>query len=168
MDLRIASIADIDVICDIGYKAFREYFESDTNRHELLPYIEIAFSKESIEEEFKAKGNIYLLAEKNGKTIGFARLWEEDAEKLEPNSMIKLERLYLYPDHVGTGAGAFLMKESLNYAANNGYQKMWLQVFRPNKLAISFYKKWGFTEFDISPAKFESDNEIDLWMERDV
>ena len=168
MKLRIASPDDAQIIGEIGYQAFRKFFETDINRHQLLPYIEVAFSKQSIENEFSAKGNIFLLAEKLGKVIGFARLWEEDAEKLKPAKMIKMERLYLVPDEVGTGAGAFLMVESLNYAEKNGFDKIWLQVLRPNKLAISFYNKWGFIEFDTSPAKFEADNEIDLWMERDV
>ena len=161
--LVIGEKSDSKEIAKIGYKAFRHFFETDTNRAELLPYIEIAFSNEHILKEYDAHNNTFLLAKDEGRTIGFARLWEQEIKELEGRAL-KMERLYLYPEIVGKGAGAFLMQASIDFAKEQGYLAIWLQVFRPNTKATDFYKKWGFNEFHTSPAKFEADNEIDLWM----
>lgn len=165
--LAIGHRSDTKIIGDIGYKAFRHFFETDSNRAELLPYIEIAFSEKGILKEFEANENTFLLAKEDEKIIGFARLWEQEIVQLKEKAL-KLERLYLYPEMVGTGAGAFLMQKSIDFAKENKYMNLWLQVFRPNIKAIQFYEKWGFSEFHTSPAKFEADNEIDLWMLREL
>ena len=167
MTLRKGLKSDVKDIGTIGYKAFRHFFETDSNRGELLPYIDVAFSEKSIIEEFESNKNEFLLAKEDGVIIGFARLWEQKIGQLKGKAL-KMERLYLLPEKVGTGAGAFLMDKSIEYAKEKGYDKLWLQVFRPNIKAIQFYTKWGFSEFNTSPAKFEADNEIDLWMMKDL
>lgn len=167
LTLTIGERSDSNDIAEIGYKAFRHFFETERNRAELLPYIEVAFSQEHILKEYEAKNNTFLLVKDQNQTIGFARLWEQDIEQLEYKAL-KMERLYLHPDKVGTGAGAFLMQASIDFAIKRGYKAIWLQVFRPNIKAINFYKNWGFKEFHTSPAKFEADNEIDLWMVKDL
>ncbi|NND76973.1 MAG: GNAT family N-acetyltransferase [Flavobacteriales bacterium] len=165
--MKIGTTSEAKVIADIGYKSFRHFFETDTNRAELLPYIEVAFSEEHILKEFEANKNTFLLAKDEELTIGFARLWEQKVEEIDKKAL-KMERLYLYPEMVGTGAGAFLMQASIDFAKKEGYEVLWLQVFRPNTKAIRFYEKWGFSEFHTSPAKFEADNEIDLWLARPI
>jgi len=99
--------------------------------------------------------------------LGFARLWE-DRDENAPDKALKMERLYLWPKEVGKGVGAFLMKHSIEFAKSQGYEILWLQVLRSNKLAHNFYLKWNFEEFHQSPGKFKGDNEIDLWMKREV
>ena len=167
MTLVIGDRSDVRDIADIGYKAFRHFFETDTNRAELLPYIKVAFSNEHILQEFDSYNNTFLLAKDEKRTIGFARLWEQKHKELEGKTL-KMERLYLYPEIVGKGAGAFLMQASINFAKEKGYDSLWLQVFRPNNKAIEFYSKWGFKEFHTSRAKFAADKEIDLWMKRPI
>lgn len=47
-------------------------------------------------------------------------------------------------DFAGKGVGGRLLKECINYAENNGFVSIGLEVFCDNMAAISLYKKNGF------------------------
>jgi len=54
------------------------------------------------------------------------------------------------PDYRSQGIGQRLIKESTAYAKKLGYQKLFVNSYFQNTKAISFYKKCGFKEIDIS------------------
>ena len=166
-ELKIADVKDLSHVARIGDLAFRCFFETDKNREELIPYVEEAFSRHNLLKEYNSKENVFLLAGNRNRMLGFARLWAEDVNEA-PNNSLKMERLYQLPEMLGKGVGAFLMQSSIDYCKCRNIEHLWLQVYRPNSRAISFYRKWGFVEFHESPAKFEADNEIDLWMKLEI
>ncbi|MEM7162908.1 MAG: GNAT family N-acetyltransferase [Bacteroidota bacterium] len=167
IEIKIATRENANEIAELGKVAFRHFFENENNRTELLEYLNTAFSREHILTEFEALNNVFLLAVKDNQLQGFARLWE-DKNHYAPDDSLKMERLYIWPELVGSGLGALLMQSSIDFTAQNKYVNLWLQVLRPNERAVSFYRKWGFEYFHESPGKFEGDNEIDYWMKRSV
>ena len=166
-DLRLGGLTDAAEIALLGKTAFQHFFENKNNRNELIDYLKVAFSEKNILKEFGSLNNAFLLAIQKEQIMGFARLWEEKNLHSPPNSL-KMERLYIWPDMVGKGLGAYLMQSSLDYTKRQGFKILWLQVLRPNQRAVKFYHDWGFEIFHESPGKFKGDNEIDYWMKREV
>ena len=75
---------------------------------------------------------------------------EESDEKITGTSWITFDgrRLHLHhfgisPGHQGKGLSAGLLRESLKFVREKGYQVK-LEVHRSNKIAVRLYKKAGF------------------------
>ena len=164
MLIRQASTQDAARIADIGRRSFIQYFMNEGNASELLIYVDKIYAPKALEQRMTAENSEFLVADDEGEVQGFAELEWACPELLPAAKCLKLERLYLDPIRVGTGAGALLMKASIERAKATGCSKLWLQVLRTNTLALLFYERWGFEEFHRSPAKFKADKEQDIWM----
>jgi len=51
-------------------------------------------------------------------------------------------------DFMGMGIASILLNKCINYAKNNNYKNVVLEVSEKNKKAIHLYKKLGFKEFE--------------------
>lgn len=85
------------------------------------------------------KGYTFLIAEENGKDVGFACSSVIDPE----NHGYKLHKLYVLPEMHGKGVGKILINEVVNLAVRHGGKTLQLNVNRNNK-AKDFYEKIGF------------------------
>jgi ribosomal protein S18 acetylase RimI-like enzyme len=79
---------------------------------------------------------------------------------------IELVRIYVDPRAIGTGLGARLMSASLDEAAAQGAQTIWLGVWEKNIRAIRFYERWGFTKVGEKTFVLGSDPQTDHVMAR--
>ena len=57
---------------------------------------------------------------------------------------VELSKMYVLPDHHGSGAAAALMRAGLRWAAQQGAAAVWLGVNQGNRRAQRFYAKHGF------------------------
>ena len=93
-------------------------------------------------EEFRARisrqkdNKIALVAEENGKLIGFAQATKDEEGRL-------LRSLYVSPTSQGKGAGRKLLNSVLNWMEAEKYPAI-LHVVKTNHPAISFYEHSGF------------------------
>lgn len=60
--------------------------------------------------------------------------------------ILNIHDFIVAPEFRNIGAGHFLMKGILNYASQNGFCRVNLEVREDNHAAKSLYKKMGFTE----------------------
>ena len=58
-------------------------------------------------------------------------------------SPVRLHKLYVSADAIGTGVGAALMRAGIDWATGTGYESMWLGVWEHNHRAMAFYERWG-------------------------
>jgi ribosomal protein S18 acetylase RimI-like enzyme len=84
-----------------------------------------------------AKNEKYLVAEKDGKIVGTARMMLRDGFN-------QLQTIYVLPDYQGQGIGQMLWDEVKKFAKPEGKTVVHVAVY--NDKAISFYKKQGFVE----------------------
>ena len=75
---------------------------------------------------------------------------EDDDDRITGTSWLTFDgrRLHLHhfgiiPEHQGKGLSADLLKESLSFVREKGFQVK-LEVHRTNEIAVSLYKKAGF------------------------
>ncbi len=86
------------------------------------------------------QGHGFLVAEEDGKAIGFAGY---ELNHLAGN-LSKLHKLYLLPSSQGKGVGKTLLLEVAKRAREAGQKRLVLNVNKYNKKAIDFYRALGF------------------------
>lgn len=104
-------------------------------------YIDEQGFKRIIAEDLQAEKNLFLVAETNGKIIGFSRC---EGNKLK-RSLHKIEfGICVLREYWGFGIGRNLLQQSIQWADSNGIIKMELNVIETHEKAISLYEKNGF------------------------
>jgi ribosomal protein S18 acetylase RimI-like enzyme len=165
--IRRASLADVGILTALGLRTFRDSYGPDNDPDTMTDYLASSFSPEQIASELAAPASIFLLANKNGKAIGYAKL---DVDKL-PDCVtgpgpIRLFRFYVEQEYTGNGCGAALMKACLNEARRGGYQSIWLGVWEQNERAQRFYQKQGFHPVGSQDFIFGREIQKDIIMAR--
>ena len=94
----------------------------------------------------------YIVAEEDGKILGYAGAWLIFDEGHITN--IAVDEAYR-----GRGVGAGVTKALMQYAANMGVQYMTLEVRRSNTVAQNLYKKMGFIELGVRKRYYEDNGE---------
>jgi diamine N-acetyltransferase len=93
-----------------------------------------------------------IIAEDVGKKIGYLAAGPKDID-YRKSKYCEVENMGVLPDYKSQGIGKALMEKSFEWAKSKGYQKMFVNAYIQNVPAISFYKKNGFSEIDISLEK---------------
>ena len=88
------------------------------------------------------KGHTFLLAEEDGKELGFAGFELNYAE----GPKAKLHKIYLLPEAQGKGAGKALILEVADRARKADQKSLLLNVNKYNQRAIDFYLRMDFQE----------------------
>lgn len=94
---------------------------------------------------------LILTAHQGGRIVGYAMLIRgvaRDADVQQAVSVrpaVELSKMYVLPEHHGTGVSAGLMERALAAAAELGGSCIWLGVNQQNLRAQRFYSKHGFS-----------------------
>lgn len=118
-------------------------------------YIDEAGFKRIIEEDAASSSNLFLVAEVEGRIVGFSRCEGSSLKRTAHQVEFGVGVLEAY---WGYGIGKNLLMESLDWADANHIRKMTLKVLETNKKAILLYEKCGFeVEGILREDKFLSD-----------
>ena len=85
--------------------------------------------------------NIFLVAETNGRLIGFSRCAGTNLKRFRHKVEFGVGVL---EEFWGYGIGKNLLQESISWADENGIMKMTLNVMESNENALRLYEKLGF------------------------
>lgn len=110
--------------------------------------------------EMEVKDNLlatYIVAELDGKIIGYAGMWTIIDEGHITNIAVD-------EDYKGRSIGNFLLMGLINQCTSNNIYRMTLEVRKSNDVAINLYKKHGFTEEGIRKNYYAAENEDALIM----
>jgi GNAT superfamily N-acetyltransferase len=136
--LRKAKEDDIPGIQEMAKKTWEPTYVPIIGQEQVDFMLEKIYSKGVLLEDMM-EGSVFLIAELDGKDMGFACYSITDHE----NFVYKLHKLYVLPEGHGQGIGKFLMNEVVNKARDAGGKTLELNVNRKNK-AKDFYEKAGF------------------------
>ena len=84
----------------------------------------------------------YFLAFVNGELVGGAGINPLEGEQ----GYCELQRMFLHSKARGKGVGSLLMKASLNFAIEAGYQYCYLETMPKMQEAVALYRHYGFAE----------------------
>lgn len=145
MNLRYGTIADAELISQLGAKTFYETFANYNTPDDIDSYLRKSFSPEIQFQELSSPDVIFIVAESEGTPIGYAQLvFGSRDESIQASRPMEIRRIYAVQDYVGKGIGSELMKKIIAESRERGCECIWLGVWEKNTPAIAFYKKWGF------------------------
>ena len=94
----------------------------------------------------------YIVAEEDGKILGYAGAWLVFDEGHITNIAVDEAAR-------GRGIGTMVTQALMQYAANMGVQYMTLEVRKSNLVAQNLYKKLGFIELGVRKRYYEDNGE---------
>jgi ribosomal protein S18 acetylase RimI-like enzyme len=148
---RRATADDTAELHDVAARTFGLACPPDTLQSDIDAFIRVHLSREKFAEYLRDEHRILLLAESDGKPVGYAMLvhapiTDPDVRAVvDEASSIELSKFYVLADSHGSGAAAALMAATLEAAAATGATSCWLGVNQQNVRAARFYDKSGFT-----------------------
>ena len=166
ISIRVADIGDADALADLGRRTFEETFAVHNDPTDMDAYMDEAFTAERLAAEIREPGAVYLVAETPSSVIGFARVAPaEPPACVTGPSPIRLVKLYVSAEAIGSGIGAALMRASIEWAKSSGYESLWLGVWEHNHRAKGFYDRWGFAAVGTEVFQLGSDVQTDVLMQ---
>ena len=143
--VRRATPEDVNLLASLATVSFYEaYFEQDDS-YDLSNYLVENFSPSVISADLAGSESIYLIAFRDGKAVGYAKLRDGEVhESVTIPNAIELQRCYLIERVWGTGIGDVLLDRCFVEAREKGKEVLWLGVWEENQRGLSFYRKHGF------------------------
>lgn len=169
--IRQAVVEDAEMLRDLAYTTFWDAFHEHPKNapHDLADYMQKAFSSEQVTTELSDPNNIFLIAEIESQTAGYAKLIKGSTEHgITAENPVELSRLYSHQKYLGKGVGQTLMDACFERARTEGSDVIWLGVWEYNPRAQRFYEKNGFREVGSHTFLLGSDPQTDLLMQRDL
>lgn len=136
MNIKVMTAADISAAVQVDEAAFSHTWDAEEFRAELAK--DYAY---------------YCIVERGGQACAYAGIWcvYETAE---------LIRIAVHPDKQRQGIAAELMSEILKYAAEQGCEKMMLEVRAGNIAAHALYKGFGFKQIALRRAYYDGEDAV--------
>ena len=106
-------------------------------------------------EHEKKRGRL-LVAERDGRIVGFTSGWVEhqpDEEHLIHKSWFYVSDLVVLPEFAGQGIGKELLGAMEQYAIELGHTRLQINVLARNENARAFYQKMGYRELELTVQK---------------
>lgn len=169
--IRKAKLQDAEMLAELCRKTFWDAFHEHPENapEDMADYMEKAFSVETIRAEIAEENSIFLIAEIENESAGYAKITFGNIEDgITAEKPIELNRLYSKQEFLGKGVGAELMDECFRIAKENDCDVMWLGVWEFNPRAQTFYKKYGFYEVGRHIFQLGSDAQTDLLMQKEI
>lgn len=169
MSIRPGNMRDVEALAGLSRRTFHDTFAAHNTPEDMMVYMAEAFAVERIAAEIAEPGAVYLLAETPSKPVGFSRLKPEPPPAcVTTPAPVRLAKLYVSADAIGSGVGAALMQATIEWARNAGYGSVYLGVWEYNHRAIAFYDRWGFAAVGTEMFRLGSDDQTDVLMQLDL
>ena len=171
MHIRRAAIGDAALISRLSAVTFFDTFYGTCTDEDMQGFIEHYFNEKQVYEELQDADDFYFIAFFDDMAAGYIRMKEEQSEVeiIKIKKGIELKRIYVLKEYHSKKIGAALMKFALDFAANKGYELLWLGVWEHNESAIKFYKKFGFEDTGFQhPFPIGNTPQTDNWMIKSI
>lgn len=137
MHTRSATLADIPALRTLAHRIWRECYPGIITTEQIEFMLEWMYSEKQIRGEME-QGVTWEVVEEGTVAIGFLSF------QLEESRRVKLNKIYLLPEHQGRGHSRALLDHVSERACALGGREVWMQVNKRNTRAIAAYQKAGF------------------------
>ena len=167
--IRLAGPDDAAAVAAFGERSFREAFGADNRPEDMDAYCAATYAVERQRREMAEPERVTLLAEMEGRLVGYAQLRDGPAPSCVAGAdPIEVLRFYVDRRWHGQGIARTLMAETLARARALGRRTVYLAVWERNARAIAFYRKVGFREVGAQPFQLGKDVQTDQVMVREL
>lgn len=137
--IRSAIESDAKNLSEIRLQIDGETENLDRARGEA--YLDEFGFKQLIKDDTERNHNLFLVAEVNGRIVGFSRCEGTTLKRMAHRVEFGV---CVLKEYWGYGIGKNLLKQSIHWADSNEIKKISLGVLETNEKAIFLYKKYGF------------------------
>ncbi len=165
--IRRAVKADAKLISELSEVTFFDTFYGTCTDEDMQVFIKEFFGEKQVNKELSDPNDFYFIAFIEKKAVGYIRIKEDesDIEVIKNSKGIELKRIYVLKEYHSKKVGARLMQFTLDFAAKNGYELLWLGVWEHNEKAKNFYKKFGFEDTGFQhPFPIGNTPQTDNWL----
>jgi len=123
--------------------------EEDGVRYQPEHFVVGERSNEFFQSVFESADQDILVAEEDGKILGFSHVMILEQKKvacLKPETLVYIQDLDVLESRRSQGIGTLLMEASKRYGKEHGVDFIRTQVFPQNIDGMRFYEKNGFRE----------------------
>lgn len=149
--LRPCIPTDAGLISEIAHKSWWHTYRPFLSKEQICFMLTELYEPSLLSQNID-RGIDFLMAEINKQAVGFISF----IPKANSSRIYRIEKLYLVEEAQGIGVGKALIKEVMQYAREQRFNILELNVNRYNP-AVSFYEKQGFKvveEVDIPYHQF--------------
>ena len=167
--IRYAKPSDAKGLAALALKTFRETFSSTNTVEDMNLHCQARYGEAIQLAEISDSKMVTLLCEKDGGLIAFAQLrWSKAPACVSAICPGEIQRLYVAGSWHGKGVAQELMASCIQEIEKRESDVVWLGVWERNPRAITFYKKFGFTEAGSHVFPLGTDPQRDIIMVRPV
>ena len=144
MLIRRAGIDDVEQL-----RLLYQELEEDGVRYQPEHFVVGERSNEFFQSVFESADQDILVAEEDGKILGFSHVMILEQKKvacLKPETLVYIQDLDVLESRRRQGIGTLLMEASKRYGKEHGVDFIRTQVFPQNIDGMRFYEKNGFRE----------------------
>ena len=144
MLIRRAGIDDVEQL-----RLLYQELEEDGVRYQPEHFVVGERSNEFFQSVFESADQDILVAEEDGKILGFSHVMILEQKKvacLKPETLVYIQDLDVLESRRSQGLGTLLMEASKRYGKEHGVDFIRTQVFPQNIDGMRFYEKNGFRE----------------------
>ena len=144
MLIRRAGIDDVEQL-----RLLYQELEEDGVRYQPEHFVVGERSNEFFQSVFESADQDILVAEEDGKILGFSHVMILEQKKvacLKPETSVYIQDLDVLESRRSQGIGTLLMEASKRYGKEHGVDFIRTQVFPQNIDGMRFYEKNGFRE----------------------
>jgi ribosomal protein S18 acetylase RimI-like enzyme len=150
---RIATADSVDTVelAAVAARTFPLACPTSVTPENIASFIDANLSDVRFAEYLADPQRLILTAGHEGRIIGYAMLIsgvndDPDVRRaVDIRPAAELSKMYVLPEHHGSGVSTALMDAALAAATEWGAECMWLGVNQKNQRAQHFYRKCGFT-----------------------
>jgi GNAT superfamily N-acetyltransferase len=163
--VRIATTDSINVdeLATVAARTFPLACPPSVTPENVASFVETNLSAARFGAYLADPQRVILIASQDDRIVGYAMLVRDSA-----GPGVELSKMYVLPEHHGTGVSTALMKAALQAAAEGGHSRMWLGVNQENQRAKRFYLKHGFTVNGTRTFRVGAGVEHDYLMAREL
>lgn len=165
IEIRKATLADLEAIQNISTQTFIETFAAVNTPENIENYVKESFNSEQLTSEINNVASTFYLATSANEIVGYLKINFGDAQTETINgNALEIHRIYVSQAFHGKNVGQILLDEVKKIAQNTGVDYIWLGVWEENHRAVRFYTKNGFVEFDKHVFTLGNEEQTDLLM----
>ncbi|WP_411704434.1 N-acetyltransferase family protein [Edaphovirga cremea] len=144
LNIRQANGNDLHVLRKLAKESYYAHFgHLWRDKTDMEEFLEKEFTLPTLEKSLQSREHLWLLACKDDKEIGYAKVSWDVAIPESTLSGALLHKLYFLPDAVGSGHGKTLLCAIENYSREHQQPCLWLEVLKINPRAQNFYSRCG-------------------------
>jgi ribosomal protein S18 acetylase RimI-like enzyme len=145
--IRKATPKDFESIQALN-KALFDY-ETRFNDEYNLEWTYSEIGEKYFAHRLESTNTIAFVAEQNQETIGYILAFINTYPFRKNNPIAEIENMFIKDEKRKQGVGSKLMQAVKKEALRRGVKRLKVEAVAQNTNAINFYKKCGFTEFDL-------------------